>query len=71
MPSNDYNLVTMKMGLFIFYFCLNFTVNAFFFTDETMHKIYKDKGMFSILIQLQEIKTNNKRNIHKIKNNKR
>jgi hypothetical protein len=55
MPSNDYNLVTMKMGLFIFYFCLNFTVNAFFFTDETMHKIYKDKGMFNILIQLPSI----------------
>ena len=55
MPSNDYNLITVKIGLFIFYFCLNFTVNAFFFTDETMHKIYKDKGMFNILIQLPSI----------------
>ena len=55
MPSNDYNLITMKIGLFIFYFCLNFTVNAFFFTDETMHKIYKDKGVFNILIQLPSI----------------
>ena len=52
MPSYDYNLISIKLGLFIFSFCLNFTVNAFFFTDETMHKIYEDKGIFNFLFQL-------------------
>ena len=32
-----------------------FTVNALFFTDDTMHKIYEDKGKFQILYQLPQI----------------
>ena len=55
MPSNDYNLVIIKSGIFIFSFCLTFTVNALFFTDETMHKIYENKGIFDILYQLPSI----------------
>ena len=55
MPVNDYNLITIKLGLFIFSFCLYLTVNALFFTDKTMHKIYEDKGMFNILFQLPQI----------------
>ena len=52
MPTNDYNLISIKIGLFIFSFCLYFTVNAFFFTDKTMHKIYEDKGIFNFIFQL-------------------
>ena len=55
MPVNDYNLITIKLGLFIFSFCLYLAVNAFFFTDKTMHKIYEDKGIFNILFQLPQI----------------
>ena len=55
MPDNDYNLMTIKLGLFIFSFCLYLTVNALFFTDKTMHKIYEDKGIFNILFQLPQI----------------
>ena len=55
MPFNDYNLITIKLGLFIFSFCLYLTVNALFFTDKTMHKIYEDKGIFNILFQLPQI----------------
>ena len=55
MPANDYNLITIKLGLFIFSFCLYLTVNALFFTDKTMHKIYEDKGIFNILFQLPQI----------------
>ena len=55
MPVNDYNLITIKLGLFIFSFCLYLTVNALFFTDKTMHKIYEDKGIFNILFQLPQI----------------
>ena len=55
MPSNDYNLISIKIALFIFSFCLYFTINALFFTDSTMHKIYEDKGIFNILFQLPHI----------------
>ena len=55
MPVNDYNLITIKLGLFIISFCLYFTVNALFFTDKTMHKIYEDKGIFNILFQIPQI----------------
>ena len=52
---NDYNLVLIKIGLFIFSFCLYFTVNALFFTDKTMHKIYEDKGIFNFIYQFPQI----------------
>ena len=55
MSSKDYNLLSIKIGLLIFSFCLYFTVNAFFFTDKTMHKIYEDKGIFNFLYQLPQI----------------
>ena len=55
MSSKDYNLLSTKIGLLIFSFCLYFTVNAFFFTDKTMHKIYEDKGIFNFLYQLPQI----------------
>ena len=53
--SSDYNLTPIKIGLFIFSFCLYFTVSALFFTDKTMHKIYEDKGIFNIIAQLPQI----------------
>ena len=51
-PSNDYNLITMKMALFLLSFSLYFTTDGFFFTDETMHNIYKNNGNFEILYQI-------------------
>jgi hypothetical protein len=38
-PSDDYNLMTMKISLFLLTFSLYFTIDGFFFTDETMHNI--------------------------------
>ena len=46
---NDYNIQIIKKFLFFFSFCLDFTINALFFTDETIHKIYEDKGNFNFL----------------------
>ena len=54
-PVNDYNLMFIKICLFLFIFSLNFAVNALFFTDHTMHEIYKDKGFFNLLYQLPKI----------------
>ena len=34
---------------------MEFTINVFFFSDDTMHKIYEDKGRFNLLYQLPQI----------------
>ena len=46
LPTNDYNLITLKLSLFILSFSLYFTVNGFFFTDPTMHEIYTGESNF-------------------------
>ena len=43
---NDYNSIIIKTCLFLFSFTLYLTVNAFFFTDSTMHSIYIDENNF-------------------------
>ena len=55
LPSNDYNLTTVKIALFFISFSLYFCINGFFFSDSTMHKIYTDKGKYSFLYQLPKI----------------
>ena len=54
-PSNDYNLVVIKIALFLLSFSLYFTVNGFFFSDKTMNKINEDKGAFDIIFQIPQI----------------
>ena len=54
-PSKDYNLVTLKICLFLVSFSLYFTVNGFFFTDDTMHKIYEDNGAYNLFSQIPVI----------------
>jgi hypothetical protein len=55
LPSNDYNLVVIKIALLLLSFSLYFTVNGFFFSDSTMNKINEDKGAFNILFQIPQI----------------
>ena len=52
---NDYNLRIIKICLFLFNFSLYYTVNALFFNDSTMHKIYEDHGNFIFIYQIQQI----------------
>ena len=40
--KNDYNLLCIKISLLLISFSLYFTMNGFFFSDSTMHKIYQD-----------------------------
>ena len=54
-PFQDYNSRIIKMFLFFFSFSLDFTVNALFFSDETMHQISLDKGKFNFLYQIPQI----------------
>ena len=53
--SKDFNLKTLKLILLIISFSLYFAVNGLFFSDKTMHQIYKDKGAFNLIIQIQQI----------------
>ena len=54
-PTNDYNIYAIKVSLFLLSFGLYFTINGFFFTDDTMHKLYVDQGKYNILLQLPQI----------------
>ena len=53
--SNDYNLMSVKIALFLLAFSLYFTINGFFFSDTTMNKIYEDKGVYNFLFQIPQI----------------
>ena len=54
-PSDDFNLTTIKISLFLISFSLYFCINGFFFSDSTMHKIYEDKGKHNFAYQLPQI----------------
>ena len=43
-PSNDYNIRIIKISFFIISFSLYITINGFFFSDATMHKVYERNG---------------------------
>ena len=51
-PSDDYNLITVKISLFLLTFSLYFTIDGFFFTDETMHNVYINNGAFQFIYQI-------------------
>ena len=53
--NDDYNSKIIKLSLFLFSFALYYTVNALFFNDSTMHKIYEDEGAFNFIYQLPNI----------------
>ena len=53
--KKDYNSTIIKIDLFFMNFAISYTINALFFSDDTMHKIYEDKGKFNIIYQLPQI----------------
>ena len=53
--NNDYNSKIIKIDLFLFTFVLYYATNTLFFNDNTMHKIYEDKGAFNFIYQLPQI----------------
>ena len=52
---SDYNSQMMKIYIFFYIFIINFTVSAMFYSDETMHKIYTEKGAFDFTYQLPQM----------------
>ena len=53
--NTDYNSKIIKIDLFLFNFSFFFVINALFFSDKTMHKIYEEKGAFNFIYQLPQI----------------
>ena len=51
----DYNSQAIKIFIFFFTFSMNLVVSAMFYSDETMHKIYIDKGKFDYTYQLPQM----------------
>ena len=53
--SRDYNSSIIKIFLCFYSFASNYAINGLFFDDDTMHKIYEDKGEYDFLSQLPQI----------------
>ena len=53
--DNDYNSKMIKISVFFFSFAVYLTVNALFYSDSTMHKIYEDHGKFNFIYQIPQI----------------
>ena len=53
--GDDYNSGIIKKDLFFIGFSFYYAVNGLFFDDDTMHEIYKSKGIFDLEYQLPKI----------------
>ena len=53
--NKDYNSQIIKIFLFFFNFIVDISINALFFNDDTMHKIYIDEGKFNFIYQISQI----------------
>ena len=53
--SKDYNSLIIKICLFLLLLALNFTINALFFSDSTIHEIYSEKCEYNFIYQLPQI----------------
>ena len=52
---NDYNLLNIKYARFLFLFTNDMAMNVFFFSDESMHKIFLNYGKFNFIQQIPQI----------------
>ena len=50
--NGDYNSKIIKIDLFFVSFSIYYAINALFFDDDNMHKIYENKGKFNLEYQL-------------------
>ena len=52
---NDYNLFYIKFAKFLFLVCTDMAMNVFFFSDESMHKIFLSYGKYDFIQQIPQI----------------
>ena len=50
--NNDYNSRIIKVNLFLIGLTIEFNINALFYNDDTMHRIYESKGNFDLETQI-------------------
>ena len=54
-PMNDYNSILIKISLFLLFFAITYTINALFFTEQKIHKIYENGGIYNYNLFLPQI----------------
>ena len=52
---DDYNLFYIKFARFIFLVTTDMAMNVFFFSDDSMHKIYLNYGKYNFIQQIPQI----------------
>ena len=52
---NDYNIIYVKFARFIFLIATDMAMNAIFFSDDSMHKIYLNYGQYDFIQQIPQI----------------
>ena len=52
---NDHNIIYIKYSRLIFFICTDMALNVFFFSDETMHKMFVDYGKYNFVQQIPQI----------------
>ena len=50
----DYNILFLKLGLFIVSFSLFFFINSVFFNDKSMQKLYENYGKYDIIYEIPQ-----------------
>ena len=48
--GNDYNLLSVKLSRFIFLIVGDMALNTFFFSDDSMHKLFLNYGKYNFII---------------------
>ena len=52
---NDYNLLYIKLARFIFLVATDMCMNVFFFSDDSMHRVYINYGKYNFVQQIPKI----------------
>ena len=52
---NDYNILYIKYSRIIFLLVTDMAINVFFYSDESMHKIYLNYGKYNFIQQIPQI----------------
>ena len=53
--TNDFNLIYVKIARFALEITTNIAMNALFFSDQSMHKIYLNYGKYDLVQQIPQI----------------
>ena len=52
---DDYNIPSIKFARCVFFICTDMALNVFFFSDDSMHKLYLDYGKYNFIQQIPQI----------------